>query len=197
MKPSHHRFGLIMIDGTPRLARRYAIDWKRQLAGATFSGDPADARSYHCHGHAVTAVADAVVAHAADGFPDNVPRTAAGFSPARPVSLETIAGNTVVLDLGGGQYAHYAHLKLGVRVRPGDRVRRGQLLGHIGNSGDSREPHLHFQLSDGPDVLAGEGLPYVLDDFLVHTADGRQHRRGELPLGGARIDFQNSDPSRI
>lgn len=197
-KPSHHRFGLIVFNGAPCLARRYAIDWKRQLEGATFSGDPADPRSYHCYDHPVMAVADAVVAIAADGFPDNVPRTSAGFSPAIPVTLDTSAGNMIVLDLGGGQYAHYAHLKPGsIRVRSGDRVRRGQILGHIGNSGDSREPHLHFHVSNGPEILTSEGVPYVLDEFWAHTAQGREHRRGELPLGGARIDFANLDRSQV
>ncbi|AYG95776.1 M23 family metallopeptidase [Brevundimonas naejangsanensis] len=197
-KPSHHRFGLIVFNGATCLARRYAIDWKRYLEGATFSGDPADPRSYHCYDQPVMAVADAVVALAADGFPDNVPRTSAGFSPAIPVSLDTSAGNMVVLDLGGGQYAHYAHLKPGsIRVRSGDRVRRGQILGHIGNSGDSREPHLHFHVSNGPEILTSEGLPYVLDEFWAHTAHGREHRRSELPLGGARIDFANFDRSQV
>lgn len=197
-RPSHHRFGLIVFNGAPCLARRYAIDWKRQLEGATFSGDPADPRSYHCYDHPVTAVVDAVVALAADGFPDNVPRTSAGFSPAMPVSLDTSPGNMVVLDLGGGQFAHYAHLKPGsIRVRSGDRVRRGQVLGHIGNSGDSREPHLHFHVSNGSEILTSEGLPYVLDEFWAHTAHGREHRRGELPLGGARIDFARPHRSQV
>lgn len=192
-QPSHHRFGLLVIDGEPCVGRRHAIDWKREVAGATFSGDPADPRSYRCYGEPVTAVDDAVVVLATDGFPDNTPRTAAGFSPALPLSLTTIAGNAIVLDLGGGQYAHYAHLKPGsVRIRPGDRVRRGQILGQIGNSGDSREPHLHFHVSDGPSILGSEGLPYVLKEFVSHTNEGPERRRRELPLGDRRIDFPDA-----
>ena len=69
-------------------------------------------------------------------------------------------GNHVVLDLGGGVYAALAHLRRGsLRVRPGDRVAPGQQLAECGNSGNSTEPHLHFQLMDHPSVLLAAGLP--------------------------------------
>jgi murein DD-endopeptidase MepM/ murein hydrolase activator NlpD len=65
-----------------------------------------------------------------------------------------------VLDLGDGVYAALAHLRRGsLRVRPGDRVAAGQQLAACGNSGNSTEPHLHFQLMDHPSVLLATGLP--------------------------------------
>lgn len=58
-----------------------------------------------------------------------------------PITLETVGGNHVILDLGAGRYACYAHLQPGsIRVKPGDRVRTGQVLGLVGNSGNSTEP---------------------------------------------------------
>ncbi|GAA3731671.1 murein DD-endopeptidase MepM/ murein hydrolase activator NlpD [Spinactinospora alkalitolerans] len=70
-------------------------------------------------------------------------------------------GNHVVIDLGGGVHAVLAHLRRGtIRVRPGDRVTGGQPIGQCGNSGNSSEPHLHFQLMDGPDVAVAKGLPF-------------------------------------
>jgi murein DD-endopeptidase MepM/ murein hydrolase activator NlpD len=83
-----------------------------------------------------------------------------------------ILGNHVVLDLGDGVYAALAHLRRGsVRVRPGDRVAAGQQLAAWGNSGNSTEPHLHFQLMDHPSVLLAAGLPVAFDHFQVAGAD--------------------------
>jgi murein DD-endopeptidase MepM/ murein hydrolase activator NlpD len=83
-----------------------------------------------------------------------------------------ILGNHVVLDLGGGVYAALAHLRRGsVRVRPGDRVAAGQKLAACGNSGNSTEPHLHFQLMDHPSVLLAAGPPVAFDHYQVAGAD--------------------------
>jgi murein DD-endopeptidase MepM/ murein hydrolase activator NlpD len=186
----HHRVGLLAVDGAARIARRYAIDWKRQRGGAWFDGDEADVRAYHAYSQAVLAVADATVVVAIDGFPDNRPRTREGFKPALEVTMQSVGGNVVTLDLGDGVFASYAHLQPGsVKVRVGDRVSRGQALGAIGNSGDSRWPHLHFQVTDGPSLLGSEGLPYVIDAYSEVVGDQREPRRGEMPMRQARIDF--------
>jgi len=186
----HHRIGLLAVDGAARIARRYAIDWKRQRGGAWFDGDEADVRAYHAYGQAILAVADATVVVATDGFPDNRPRTSEGFVPALEVTMHSVGGNVVTLDLGDGLFASYAHLQPGsVKVRVGDRVSRGQALGAIGNSGDSRWPHLHFQVTDGPSLLGSEGLPYVVDAYSEVVSDRRERRRDEMPMRQTRIDF--------
>lgn len=194
---SHHRSGLFVAGGLAQISRRYAVDWKRREQDAFFAGDARDVRSYHSYGQDVLAVADARVVAAKDGFPDNVPRTAAGFTTAVSVTMESVAGNSVVLDLGDGQFAYYAHLKPGsVQVKVGDHVREGDRLALIGNSGDSREPHLHFQVTTGPDILASEGVPYMIDRFRIRRADGSWHdRMREFPLGNALIDFGTGKPS--
>ena len=75
-----------------------------------------------------------------------------------PITSETIGGNHVVLDLGGGRFAFYAHLQPGsLKVKVGDRVTRGQIIGLVGNSGNSTEPHLHFHISNGVSPLGSEG----------------------------------------
>lgn len=191
---SHHRRGLIVAGGTAGISRRLAVDWKRMKNGAAFAGDARDVRAYHAYGRNVLAVADATVVSTMDGLPDNVPRTAAGFSPAVPVAMENVGGNHVVLDLGSGRFAYYAHLQAGsIGVKKGERVRRGQVLGRIGNSGDAREPHLHFQVADAAQILAAEGLPYVIDRYWLRTDTGMQERTGELPVRGMSIDFEPVD----
>ena len=66
------------------------------------------------------------------------------------------------------RHAFYAHLQPGsIRVKVGDRVHRGQILGLVGNTGNSTEPHLHFHISDASSPLGSEGLPYLLPSFEV------------------------------
>jgi len=188
---NHHRRGILVSEGRAQISRRYAIDWMQSENAATSIGDPLDKHSYYAYGKAVLAVADGTVVTARDGLPDNVPGHNEGFHPAVPITPDTFAGNTITIELGGGQFAHYLHLQPGsLRVKTGDIVRCGQLLARIGDSGDAREPHLHFQVSTSSRLLAGEGLPYLIDQYRVKSADNawQKHSR-ELPLGNMVIDF--------
>lgn len=188
---SHHRTGLFVVGGRAHISRRFAIDWKQIKQDAMYSGDAREVRSYYSYGEKVYAVADATVASANDGLPDNVPKTADGFSTAVSLTMENVAGNAIVLDLGDGQFAHYAHLKPGsVRVKAGDRIQRGDLLAQIGNSGDARWPHLHFQISTSPDILAGEGVPFLIDSYRARDGEGVwQIRTREYPMGDIAVEF--------
>jgi murein DD-endopeptidase MepM/ murein hydrolase activator NlpD len=85
----------------------------------------------------------------------------------RPLDL---AGNHVILKHGPREYSAYMHLMPGLKVRPGQRVEQGQVVGLCGNSGNSLETHLHFQLQDGPDPIRARGLPVRFGDFTVHWA---------------------------
>jgi murein DD-endopeptidase MepM/ murein hydrolase activator NlpD len=110
-----------------------------------------------------------------------------------PITLETVAGNTITLDLGGGQFAYYMHLQPGsLRVKTGDRVRRGQPVARVGGSGDAREPHLHFEVTTSPNLIAGEGVPYLIDRYRCKSAgDGPTTlRTHELPLGNSIVEFR-------
>ena len=161
--------------------------------GTSFSGDARDVHSYFAYGNAVLAVADGRVVTARDGLPDNVPGHGEAFHPAVPITLETVAGNTITLDLGGGQFAYYMHLQPGsLRVKVGDRVRRGQLLARGGGSGDAREPHLHFEVTTSAKLLAGEGVPYLVDRYRC-TTEGNgpsELRTHELPLDKSIVAFE-------
>jgi len=188
---NHHRRGVVILDGRAVDSRRYAIDWKQIRDGASLSGDARDVHSYYAYGKTVLAVANGRVLAARDGLPDNIPGHGESFHPAVPITLETVAGNTITLDLGGGQFAYYMHLQPGsLRVKVGDRVRRGQLLAHVGGSGDAREPHLHFEVTTSPKPLAGEGVPYVIDRYRQKTTNGSMELHiHELPLDNQVVMF--------
>jgi hypothetical protein len=195
---NHHRRGVVIVDGQAVDSRRYAIDWKQVVNGTSFSADPRDVHSYYSYGKSVLAVADGRVLVARDGLPDNIPGHGEAFHPAVPITLGTVAGNTITLDLGDGQFAYYLHLQPGsLRVKTGDKVRRGQVLGSIGASGDAREPHLHFEVTTSSKLVAGEGLPYLIDRYRCkNTTDGTiELRIRELPLDKSIILF-GTDHSR-
>jgi murein DD-endopeptidase MepM/ murein hydrolase activator NlpD len=157
--------------------------------GRSFAGDQKDNKSYRCYGAEALAVADGTVVATKDGIPENIPGPS---SRAVPITLETVGGNHIILDLGGGRFAFYAHLQPGsLRVKNGDKVRRGQVLGLVGNSGNSTEPHLHFHISDANSPLSSEGLPYVFSSFEVQgrgwgwkpsASSSTEKRQDEMPM---------------
>jgi Peptidase family M23 len=125
------------------------------------------------------------------------------YSRAVPIAPETVGGNYVTLDLGQGRYTFYAHLQPGsLRVKAGDKVRRGQVVGLVGNSGASTEPHLHFHISDANSPLGSDGLPYLLPAF---EAQGKgwgwkaseakattEKRQMEIPLENDVVRFPDA-----
>jgi hypothetical protein len=184
-----HRRALLAAGGEAAIAQRFAIDWVKLGAnGRMFDGNQADNKSYPGYRADVLAVADGIVASVKDGIPENVPGLT---SRAVPITMETVTGNSVVLDLGDGRFAVYAHLVAGsLRVKAGDRVRRGDVIGLLGNSGNSTGPHLHFHVVDRNAGLAAEGLPYTIDSWEVMRGAGVWERRtNELPMLNMRVRF--------
>lgn len=185
---SHHRRQFMVLGGHTTLSNRHAIDWKRMENNASSSGPKDSNSSYYSYGKRVLAVGNATVVHVKDGIPDNAPGHVG--AEALKLSLETIAGNVIVLDLGQGQFAYYAHLQPGsLRVKVGQRVRRGEVLALVGNSGSSFEPHLHFEVTTSPTPMAGEGLPYLFDAYEVVINGVEEHRQRELPTKGTIVKF--------
>ncbi|MGE0780898.1 M23 family metallopeptidase [Mycolicibacterium sp.] len=179
-----HRMALNPISGDIWAAERFAIDYV-QLGpdGRLFTGAKDDVASYPYFGADILAVGDGPVVTVLDGLPEQVP----GATPSG-LALQEYGGNHVVQDLGGGNYAFYAHLETGsITVEPGDHLRTGQVLGSLGNSGNSDAPHLHFHVMSTPDPLRADGLPFVFPAFRL---DSRLAPDGLDPL----LDGQ---PARI
>lgn len=158
------------VNGELYLAQRFAIDWmKINKDNRLFVGDPKDVNSYFGYGQNVLAVADARVAGVVDKYKNQIP----GELPTE-ITLEEIDGNHVVLDLGNGQYVFYAHMQPGsIIVKEGDIVKKGQVIGKLGNTGNTSAPHMHLHVMASPSTLGSNGLPYVFDQFdlLGRTTD--------------------------
>jgi len=181
---SKHRRAVMAVDGKTRDAQRFAVDWNKiGPGGEEWKGNPQKNASYYSYGSEVLAVAKGTVLEAVDNLPDHPP------GRPHPCTFETCLGNHIVLDLGTGHYAFYAHMQLGkVRVHRGDRVEAGQVLGLLGDSGNATGPHLHFHLMDSPSPLESEGLPYIFNSF---ESDG--HKRAmEMPLENMVVRFPES-----
>ena len=159
-----HRRALNPVDGKARIAQRFAIDWMSLGPdGRLLHGDPKSNTSFYDYGAEVLAVADGRISDLKDGLPENAGSNEAS---SRNITLDNVVGNYLILDLGRGRFALYAHLQPGsLRVKLGDRVKVGQALARLGNSGNSDAPHLHFQVMDANSPLGSEGLPYEIDGF--------------------------------
>jgi murein DD-endopeptidase len=159
-----HRRVLYTLDGRARIPGRFAIDWMKLGDDNEFArGDETRIANWHGYGAEVLAVADATVADARDDI-EELPTIA---DATGPVPLENASGNYIALDLGNGRCAFYEHLRQGsVRVKAGERVKQGQVIAQLGNTGSSSSgPHLHFHVADSPSPLGAEGQPFVLGSF--------------------------------
>lgn len=86
----------------------------------------------------------------------------------------TFMGNCVIIDHGNAEYSVVAHMQLGsVTVKVGERVAAGQVIGKLGNSGNSFGPHLHYQLQSGPQLFQGQSLPFRFQDVDLTLSRGR------------------------
>jgi hypothetical protein len=190
---TRHTRAAMPVNGRVWISQRYAVDWEQlNAAGSIYSGPQQKLESYAIFGQPAIAVADAVVASVIDNQPEQTP----GKFPTN-IPLADADGNCVILDLGDGglgndlgghRYALYAHLQPGsIRVHRGDHVKLGQVLGLVGDSGNSIVPHLHFQVTAGPSSMASNGLPYEIRDFQV---------TGKVP-GTTAFDKSETDGSPL
>ncbi len=201
-----HRGAIITVNGVIQAPERFAIDWEQaDSQNRMVSGDPKKLKNWRYYGAPIYSVADGTVVNLWDESDEQIP----GPNPTG-VTTESIGGNMLVVDIGGGAYAFYAHLQRGsLKAKLGDKVTAGQVLGLLGNTGNSTAPHLHFHLMDSPSPLNANGLPYVFTRFtssgVIHAGDedgmeegkpGRIEKRltGEhinrLPLDNQIVSFK-------
>src|ERR1700722_2894331 len=144
---TRHTRAALPVNGRVWIAQRYAVDWEQLDAGGRiYTGPREKLESYAIFGQPVLAVANALVVTVIDGQPEQTP----GNYP-KNIGIEDADGNSVILDLGNRHYALYAHMQPGsIKVHRGEHVHPGQVIGLVGDTGNSIVPHLHLQVTDGP-----------------------------------------------
>jgi murein DD-endopeptidase MepM/ murein hydrolase activator NlpD len=195
---SPHRGAMLAFDQRLLAAERYAIDWIQSddEGRILLPDDTTKLEDFPAYGKPVLSVADGKVVKVVDKYPDVAPGV---LDPA--LTLKDAGGNHVIVDIGGGRYAFYAHLKPGsIEVEEGEWVRSGQRIVRLGNSGNTTFPHLHFHVMDAPLALgADHNLPYVFDSFAYQgrieddltpvLLENPEHREDELPLAQSVVTF--------
>jgi hypothetical protein len=163
--PNGHRSLRYALDGSHEVkSEMFAVDWVRLDNGAFFSGDGSTNDQYAYIGADELAVADGTVVKTRDGLPDETP----GQPPANVKVGEDYIGNTVTIQIAPDRYAIYGHIQPGsVAVKVGDQVKAGDVVGKLGNSGNSTAAHLHFVITDGPDFLTSRSIPFVIDRWTL------------------------------
>jgi murein DD-endopeptidase MepM/ murein hydrolase activator NlpD len=154
-------------------------------SGLSHKGDGTHFDDYHAYGADVLAAADGHVISAANDQPEDPSAMQrpnetqeAYFALQKEQGerlakgLTAITGNYVMIDHGKNEYSLSAHLQPGsVRVHVGDEVKAGDVIGKLGSSGNSTEPHLHFHVCDKPDPLMCAAIPVSFSNVTIQWAD--------------------------
>lgn len=208
-----HRNAAFPLNGEWTIPERWAVDYIRLDAeNRVASPDFRVLKDYPGYDQDLLAVAAGTVTAVVDKFDD------LKIGDTLPtLNLDTAGGNYVVIDIGNGYSAFYAHVIKGTfKVKKGDKVKKGQVLGKLGNSGNSTGPHLHFHVIKGTDPLAGQGVPYVIDSFKVQsqsatpqlpdafftgaplelTTNFKGTHTKEMPADNTVVDFTKPKPAK-
>lgn len=201
--------------GTNQLGTRYAydfiqVDWERtgypayrvSLPQYLLFGVPLN--EYYCWGQEVYAPCDGIIVQAEDGYEErartnlfsdltNAYKNAHYFDPAKD-DVQSVAGNYIIIECGDSIFAALVHLQTGsIQVSVGQSVKKGDVIGRVGHSGNSFAPHLHFQLMDSCDITTANGLPCAFEQYEIFQDGKWETVVNGIPTNKDRIRFQKTN----
>lgn len=201
--------------GTNQLGTRYAydfiqVDWERtgypayrvSLPQYLLFGVPLN--EYYCWGQEVYAPCDGIVVRAEDSYEErtrtnlfsdltNAYKNAHYFNPEKD-DVQLVAGNYIIIECGDSIYAALVHLQTGsIQVSVGQSVKKGDVIGRVGHSGNSFAPHLHFQLMDSCDITTANGLPCAFEQYEIFQDGKWKTVVNGIPTNKDRIRFQKTN----
>lgn len=197
--------------GTNQLGTRYAydfiqVDWNRIGTPAyrvgvmqyLFSG--VKLSDYYSWGQEVYSPCDGIVVGAEDGYAENEKtnlladmsnayKNAHYFDPEKD-DIQSVAGNYVIIKYSENVYAALCHLQTGsIQVSVGQMIKKGEVIGRVGHSGNSFAPHLHFQLMDSSDISVANGVPCAFEQYEIFRDNEWQIIENGIPTDKDRIRF--------
>ena len=167
---NHHPTYQLTYKEKTTVPERFCVDWNKiDETGSAFHGDQSVLENWYVYGQNVYAAASGIVVSAKDGMPDQSPVG----TISNGLNLFNSDGNSVVIYIAGG-YSIYCHFKPNsIVVKTGQTISKGDLIGQVGNSGNSGAPHLHFGLHTDFPYYISEGLPYYIDSLEKIGSTGK------------------------
>ena len=157
--------------------QRFAFDIvKTDADGKTHKGDGSKNEDYYAFGQEIIAPADGVVTYVVDGIHDNKPGE---------MNRMFVSGNLVIIKHAENEYSLFAHFKQNsIRVKIGDKVTTGQTIGLCGNSGNSSEAHLHFQIQNTPFFADEASVKVFFEKITVKRGSKTETKTDYSPIKG-------------
>ncbi len=206
--PNAHRGATLSIDGTVHVPERFAIDFVQLDSQRRLFVGPIDQNeSYPYFGDPIYSATSGKVVTVVDQYQEQIP----GSLPEGQ-TVQTAGGNHVVVDMGDDLFAFYAHMQPGsIKVKEGQKLKPGDVIGSLGNTGNTDAAHLHFHVMDSPSPLQSNGVPFVFtrmkgqgvitdpqtlptgNPVTVDPAAFSGTHRGELPLDNQVVKFPGKE----
>jgi len=168
-------------------------EWKHALdfviqddANSTYKEPGTALKDFYCYDSPVVAPADGWVVKILDGIEDN---------NIGDVDLANNWGNTIILKHGEYVFSKLSHLKKDtLKIKSGDHVSRGDIIGYCGSSGRSPEPHLHFQVQSTP-FIGSKTLEHPISYYMSINEDKHIFHSFEVPKEGEIV--KNVSPTKL
>jgi murein DD-endopeptidase MepM/ murein hydrolase activator NlpD len=169
---AHHRRVPLHAPNVQKLgihanANRYASDMVIvDERGNMYHDDPYIKKNWYTYGATIYAPGAGTVAGSANNLPDNEFQGKHINTPNLSAGADPDLGNYVLIDHGNAEFSIFPHMMSGsVRVKTGQAVRQGEIIGQVGFSGDVIFPHVHYSLLTGPNIYHSDGLPAYFSRF--------------------------------
>ena len=191
---ARYAYDFLQVDWTRKGWPFYRISWLRYF----LLGVPLN--KCYCWGQEVYAPCDGIIVKAEDGYNERsrahlfsdlfiAIKNAYTFNP-RKDNLQSVAGNYIIMKCSDHVYAGLVHLQMGsIKVLVNQSVKKGDVLGNVGHSGNSFAPHLHFQLMDSSDVISAKGIPCAFEQYESFKDNKWQKVYNGIPTDKDRIRF--------
>jgi len=173
-------------DITHQKEWRHAWDFVIIEGGKEYLGNGRRVEDFFCYNKPILAAADGVVQEIIDGLEDN-----------EIGQMDTVNnwGNSIVIKHEEFLYSQISHIRKGsFQVKLGEKVRRGDVLAYVGNSGRSPFPHLHFQLQSTP-FVGSKTMNYPINHYILRNDRTYIFKKVSIPKIGdfiSRVEHKSS-----